>query len=466
MATVNMRKRKYWLTAGIALVSIGVLYYFSKTTLTAQAVIVEEVHAETIVVADDSGLRTTVRIPPGIRELIRTDGNYYITYKKRMGQSPKLKSIKPLEIVDGNDPDFAAQDPDRRFSYLDRLPTAKREALEKFLKERTLSYLSGFTPEDMMLAYLYGLSVGDPDFLHAIAYRGGGLPDADTFRKEYFEYAQHLDAATAVHYRYYDSISVDPETASENQVTALITVGIGTITDTMAFGLRKEDGVWKPDLYHAVVHRKDQATGRSEESQASFQFDLRGADGRMYRLRMIPVQERKSVVEHPWAGGIEGDVLLEGTYRLAAVPDGSDEPSDTIPLRFANASGAGDAGDAAQFNMSRRMNYAITPDDDGHTELPSILVISQYASSNGNVFYPFAIDGEGRIRHVLFDEEGGKAYGQFLSEPLEYGGSGEFTGSFYNNAEGLRTSLTYHFDPDEFTLKLIEERPTKLHPED
>lgn len=146
-----------------------------------------------------------------------------------------------------------------RFSYLEQLTAAKQEAIAKFKAERNLQFLYDFTPEDMVIVYLYCLSMGDPDLLYDIAYNGGELPDRDTFREEYFTYAGNHGAETAVHYRHFESIEVDPRTAEVDTLTVLVTTGVGTITDSMALGLRQEDKVWKVDIYHWIAHHKEQA---------------------------------------------------------------------------------------------------------------------------------------------------------------------------------------------------------------
>lgn len=139
-----------------------------------------------------------------------------------------------------------------KFSYLKQLSLDKQEAFTLFKAEKSLHNLYNFTPEDMVLAYLYCLSIGDPDLIYEITYNGGQLPDQDKFRKDYFEYAMNYDSETAVHYRYYDSIRVDESTAEENKVTVFITVSVETTTHSLALGVQKENQVWKLDIYHLI----------------------------------------------------------------------------------------------------------------------------------------------------------------------------------------------------------------------
>ena len=83
-----------------------------------------------------------------------------------------------------------------KFSYLKQLSLEKQEAFTRFKSERNLQDLYNFTPEDMVLIYLYCLSIGDPDLIYEITFNGGQLPDQDKFRKDYFEYAMNYDSET------------------------------------------------------------------------------------------------------------------------------------------------------------------------------------------------------------------------------------------------------------------------------
>lgn len=152
-----------------------------------------------------------------------------------------------------------------RFSYLEQLPLSKQEAFIRFKDERDYRELFDFSPEDMIAVYLHCIALGDPDLLYEIVYDGGALPDRDTFRKEYYTYAANYDAETAVHYRYYDTIATDASTANEHEATVLVTARVGIIADTLALGLRQEDRIWKPDIYHLIVSYKDKAKAGDSE---------------------------------------------------------------------------------------------------------------------------------------------------------------------------------------------------------
>jgi len=80
-----------------ALLLFGMFVYFSKTTLTAQSVILEKTGVNAIVVADYSGVRTTVKTAVNISELVQEGEQYYITYKTKMWGAPELLSIKKTD---------------------------------------------------------------------------------------------------------------------------------------------------------------------------------------------------------------------------------------------------------------------------------------------------------------------------------------------------------------------------------
>jgi hypothetical protein len=147
----------------------------------------------------------------------------------------------------------------KRFSYLEQLPAEKQEAFIQFKVEKDLRNLNNFTPEEMLLVYLYCISIGDPDLIYLITYNAGQLPDPDTFRKDYFEYVMNYDLETAIHYRYYDSIKVEESTVEENKLIVLISVGIESTTNSLGLSLQKEDQVWKIDIYHLMKEYKNKA---------------------------------------------------------------------------------------------------------------------------------------------------------------------------------------------------------------
>lgn len=151
------------------------------------------------------------------------------------------------------------QNSDERFSYLKQLSLEKQEAFNRFASERDLQELNKFTPEDMVLIYLYCISIGDPDLIYEITYNGGYLPNKVEFREDYFDYVMIHDTERAIQYRYFDSIKVEESTAEENQVTVLITVVLESSTYSLALSLQKENLIWKLDIYHSIKEYKNKA---------------------------------------------------------------------------------------------------------------------------------------------------------------------------------------------------------------
>lgn len=174
------------------------------------------------------------------------------------------KSMRPETPVEAPDKDPVKEYPNNdiqsqsseeyigKFSYIKQLSSEKQKAFTRFESGGDLQELYAFTPEDMVLIYLYCISIGDPELIYEITYNGGQLPDRDQFRNDYFEYALKYDSETAIRYRYYDSIKVDESTAEENKLTVLITVSIERVAHTLALGLQKEDQIWKLDIYPLI----------------------------------------------------------------------------------------------------------------------------------------------------------------------------------------------------------------------
>ncbi|MBB3110060.1 hypothetical protein FHS18_002127 [Paenibacillus phyllosphaerae] len=50
-----------------------------------------------------------------------------------------------------------------RFSYLEQLPQDKQAVVDRFRLYSEIEPLQAFTPEEMVLVYLYLTSIGDPD---------------------------------------------------------------------------------------------------------------------------------------------------------------------------------------------------------------------------------------------------------------------------------------------------------------
>lgn len=186
--------------------------------------------------------------------------------EKPVGSSVEDQTKDQIEVPSTLTKKSNNRNSDEKFSYLKQLSMEKQKAFNRFTSEKNLQELYSFTPEDMVLVYLHCISIGDPDLIYEITYNGGYLPNnKDKFRQDYFDYVMNHDSEIAIHYRYFDSIEVEESTAEENQVTVLVTVGLESITHSLALGLRKEDQIWKLDIYHSIKDYKNKAI-KSEAS--------------------------------------------------------------------------------------------------------------------------------------------------------------------------------------------------------
>lgn len=161
-----------------------------------------------------------------------------------------------LQAVQDKPIDYSNYNNGKRYSYLEQLALDKQEAVNAFMTSNELHYLSDFTPEEMVIVYLYFTSIGDPYLIYAITYNGGVLPDKETFVDEYRDYLSHSESEMALHYRYFDSIKIS-ETFDESNVHVTIAVGAGIHTHSIILGLQYENEIWKLDMYHWILDKKE-----------------------------------------------------------------------------------------------------------------------------------------------------------------------------------------------------------------
>jgi hypothetical protein len=132
--------------------------------------------------------------------------------------------------------------------YIKQLPIDKQNSFALFKDEKNLSALYSFTPEEMVLVYLYCLDIDDADSLYEITLNDDQLPDKDKFKHDYVKYVMNYETVIAIHSFYYNTINIDERTNNGKSVMAKITDDTG-LARSVALMLGKEDQVWKIDLY-------------------------------------------------------------------------------------------------------------------------------------------------------------------------------------------------------------------------
>lgn len=132
--------------------------------------------------------------------------------------------------------------------YIKQLPIDKQNSFARFKDEKDLSELYRFTPEEMVLVYLYCLSIDDADLLYEITFNDDQLPHKDQFIQDYETYVMKNESEITIHSNYYDAITIDERTFNENSGMAIISDNTGS-PKSVALMLRKEDQVWKIDFY-------------------------------------------------------------------------------------------------------------------------------------------------------------------------------------------------------------------------
>ncbi|OAB40793.1 hypothetical protein [Paenibacillus glacialis] len=144
------------------------------------------------------------------------------------------------------------EEEEKRFSYLDQLPNERVKAYERFVSDKDVRYLQSFSPEEILLVYFHSVAGADEDVIYALTYDNGVLPDLEVFRKEYRENLARRETEYALEFRYYDSIKPYEGTVKENEIGMAITVGVGSFTATNVYSLKKENNVWKMNIYHLM----------------------------------------------------------------------------------------------------------------------------------------------------------------------------------------------------------------------
>lgn len=132
--------------------------------------------------------------------------------------------------------------------YIKQLPIDKQNSFARFKDEKDLSALYRFTPEEMVLVYLYCLSIDDADLLYEITFNDDQLPDKDKFKQDYVKYIMKNESEIAIHSNYYNAITIDERTFNGESGMAIISDDTGS-SKSVALMLRKEDQVWKIDFY-------------------------------------------------------------------------------------------------------------------------------------------------------------------------------------------------------------------------
>ena len=153
-------------------------------------------------------------------------------------------------------PNTSKVDRDYDFTYLEDLPSDKLEKYQEFLVKEETSSLIGFTPEEMVLIHFNLVFEHNISKLYTIIYDGGQLPPLEQFIDEYDQYLSHDFMDDYLIYRFYDSISIQQETSTENITIVQMDNTIGSSKYVKTYALVKENDIWKMDVYHLIEDLK------------------------------------------------------------------------------------------------------------------------------------------------------------------------------------------------------------------
>ena len=133
----------------------------------------------------------------------------------------------------------------QEYSFLEKLPSEKLKQYNLFSKDKNISHLANITPEQMLLVYFQSVIKDDVEGIYAITY-GHGEQSFDAFKSRYYENLLHQNYDLALRFREYDSIENKKE--NDHTETVVMKVSIGSFTDAVAIGLKKDQNIWKLDI--------------------------------------------------------------------------------------------------------------------------------------------------------------------------------------------------------------------------
>ncbi|MFJ6210274.1 hypothetical protein [Lysinibacillus sp. NPDC092081] len=183
--------------------------------------------------------------------------------KTKSGESPgpTADTNDTVQHVEDSKSTPPVSDRDYDFTYLEEFTKEKRDLYEEFLGNGNINSLKTFTPEEMVLIMMNLVFEHNFDKLYAITYNNYELPDKETFIAEYINYLLDEQIQDYLMYRYYNNISLDKETSTENIAIVQLDIIFGSSHYRKIFALLKEDGMWKVDLYNYMKEKK----AKSEE---------------------------------------------------------------------------------------------------------------------------------------------------------------------------------------------------------
>ncbi|WP_285400458.1 hypothetical protein [Lysinibacillus sp. fls2-241-R2A-57] len=181
----------------------------------------------------------------------------------KTGESSESKEITnhSVQHVEESKTTPPVIDRDYDFTYLEELPEEKQAFYEEFLSKGDSNSLKIFTPEEIVLIMMNLILEHNFDKLYAITYNNNELPNKETFIKEYINYLLDEQIQDYLMYRYYDNISLDKDTSTENVAVVKLEIIFGSSHFLKTFALLKENGTWKIDLYNYMKEKK----AKSEE---------------------------------------------------------------------------------------------------------------------------------------------------------------------------------------------------------
>lgn len=187
---------------------------------------------------------------PMLLNFVEVGKDYFARYSKTGNNPWVLTQIRNVDIENKYE-----------FTYLEDLQEEKLEKYGQFLNDGNTNHLIDFTPEQIVLIYMNLVMNDNFDRIYALTYDEGQLPSLDVFKDEYTMFLSNGLKDNYLQYRFYDSIKIDENSKIEDDIaTVVITIGFGSTRQSVAYGLKKEENIWKMGLYHLIEDSKKDGT--------------------------------------------------------------------------------------------------------------------------------------------------------------------------------------------------------------
>jgi hypothetical protein len=208
----------------------------------------------TVMYTNQAGDRNNYLFQVNEKGYVKVYPNGIQTYKISNGDGKKVfkqleRFVHDSEISKAKPITYTPFTKKSEFTYLEELADDKIEKYNQFLEDGYLHHLTEFKPEEIVLVFMNLVFNHHVERIYALTYNNGQLPTPEIFKDEYSRYLANLLEQDYLRFRFYDSINVAEGTSRKEDITVQLNIQFGTITHILAYGLKKEENIWKMDIY-------------------------------------------------------------------------------------------------------------------------------------------------------------------------------------------------------------------------